>query len=60
MAKSKNPGYLKKGTILCPNDKEPLHWEQMGGMRVIKVQDGIELLQAKCVKCGWYFGVHAK
>lgn len=56
---SKDPGYLKKGTLKCPNDKELLHWEQMGGMRIVKLQDGFKLLQAKCVKCGHYFGVHA-
>lgn len=58
MSKTKTP-YLKKGTLKCPNDNEPLHWEQRGGMRMVHQQDGLKLLQAKCPKCGWYFGVHA-
>lgn len=56
MAKDK---WLKKGTMKCPNENKPLHWEVFGGMRVVKEQDGIRLYQAKCPECGYYWGVRA-
>lgn len=57
MAKTK---YLKLGTMNCPDDKERLEWEQFAGMRIVKEQDGHQLYQARCPKCGVYWGVHAR
>lgn len=52
--------YLKLGTMNCPDDKERLEWEQFAGMRIVKEQDGHQLYQARCPKCGVYWGVHAR
>lgn len=55
----KGDGFLKKGTVLCPNDKRRFHWELFAGMRVTKDYDGIKAYSAKCFECGEHFKVRA-
>ena len=48
---------LKRGTLKCPDDKEPLHWHQYGGMRLIreitppKPKHVYWVYDAMCPKC---------
>lgn len=51
---------LRKGTLKCPKDKTPLHFEQFAGMRLYSVEGGgkgglggMSYYKAKCPTCGW-------
>lgn len=43
--------YFKRGTTTCPKDGEPLHWEQIHGMRLVRQVGSVEVYQARCPKC---------
>jgi hypothetical protein len=54
---------LKRGTVKCPKDKEPLHWKQCYGMRLIRMIQPPKpkhvywVYTATCKKCGKYYEV---
>lgn len=50
------PYDLKKHTTLCPCHNQPLYFENMGGMRIIR--DG--KISAKCGESNKYFSVKAR
>ena len=47
---------LKKGTLNCPCCKQPLHFKQIHGMRLIEKG----LLEAKCPTTGKIYDVKTK
>lgn len=47
------------GTMVCPKDKQPLHWEVFGGMRVRHQRDRADIYQARCPSCMKHFDVLA-
>lgn len=50
---------LPVGTMQCPKDSEPLHWEVFGGMRVRHQKNRGHVYQARCPKCHKEFEVLA-
>jgi hypothetical protein len=46
---------LKKGTLKCPHCKEPMHFEIIGSMRVVR--NG--LYEARCPNSRRYYNVKA-
>jgi hypothetical protein len=52
-----NEKFFPVGTTKCPKDGEPLHWEQLHGMRIVKKIGNHDVYQALCPKCKMYWAV---
>ena len=50
---------LPVGTMKCPKDEEPLHWEVFGGMRIRRQSGKASIYQARCPKCSKQYEVFA-
>ena len=53
---------LKEDSKMCPDCKVPLHFEQLQGMRIIRLERGVSgkpRYSARCPKCNTYFNVDA-
>lgn len=54
---------LKRGTVKCPNDKQPLLWHQFQGMRLTreivpqKPKRPFMVYDAKCGVCGEHYEI---
>lgn len=54
---------LKKDTLKCPNDKTPLLFELMHGMRISQMnteEPKVLVFTARCDTCNKYFKVKAE